>query len=152
MAHVRTQLRNAVIARLKTVSSVAIACSRLRLTRQVQGDEFPIAAVAVTEAGSPVGRGAPGQRPVRRDFSVRVQLATELAEGADDLLDAIAVDVEKALADPSGLGVGSLTDWAYVGTGDIDGDAAEAGLAVIALNWRCAMTTLDSDPETNLHP
>lgn len=153
--HVRTQLRNAVKARLEASDAFARVVGSLNLQRVFQEEEFPAAAVSVTENVTVEDRNQPGHRPVRRDFMVRVNLALLLAS-SDDLdldadLDALAVTTEQALADPEGFGIGAVASWEPVGTGEPDGQFAAMGLATIPLTYRCSVLTTDGDPTTNLY-
>ena len=152
MAHVRTQLRNAVIARLSAVEALVLVCPASRFERVLQSDEFPVAGVAVIESASAVGRGSPGQRPLKRDYSVQISVGLELVDDAEAVFDGIAVEIEKALADPSGLGIGQVSDWQFGGAGEGSAKAADHGLFVAPMIYRCSLTTLDSAPETNMHP
>lgn len=150
-AHVRTQIRKAVQARLMASGVFSLVCGELRLLLANQDDDFPAAAVQVTESDTPVGRGQPGHRPIRRDMSVTVIVALRLDDADEEGLDALTVAVEQALADPSGLGIGSLLDWRPVATGSIQGGFAERGLAAIPVTFACAVTTAEGAPQTNIH-
>lgn len=150
-AHVRTQIRKAVQARLEASGAFALVCGELRLLLATQDDDFPAAAVQVTESDTPVGRGQPGHRPIRRDMSVTIIVALRIDDADEEGLDALTVTVEKALADPTGLGVGALVDWRPVATGSLHGGFAERGLAAIPVTYACAVTTAEGVPQTNIH-
>lgn len=151
MAHVRAQVRNAVKARLEDSDAFATVCGELRFQREFQDDEFPAAAVSVTETDEPVGRGLPGQRPLKRRMGVTVMVALRLDDADEDALDALTVAVEKALADPKALGIGGLLDWGVSGTGAIQSQFAAFGLAAVPVDFGCTITTREDAPETNIH-
>lgn len=152
MAHVRKQLRDAVIARLGTVAAIAGAYPQSRASRAFQNDEFPVALVAVSETASRDGKNPEGQRAIRRSLVVTVRLGIrDDDENAEDVLDACAVETEKALAVSADLGVGSLAGWVYAGTTVIQPYAVSDGmLLAVQLSYTCDVLTLDVAPETNL--
>ena len=144
MPHVRTQLRNAVRTRLSTVPSIKGAHNMTRHERKFQPDNFPAAFVAIAEEATP----SPGSR-----YKIAVQVAVESNTGdAEDVIDAVCVDIEKALVKPD-LGIGKITNWGYAGTTSIDAQPTEDGLLLVeTLHYSCDIQTLDSSPDRNLHP
>ncbi len=153
MPHVRTQLRNAIKTRLSTVPSVKGAHNMTRHARDFQSDNFPAALVAVTESSSPNSGGLIGERPVTRRYKVDIQIGVdEDAVDAEDIIDAVCVDVEKAFVTPD-FGIGKVTNWAYAGTTAIDAQPTSSGVLLVeTMTYTCDIQTLDSSPDTNLHP
>ncbi|MDX1216312.1 hypothetical protein GOL99_12280 [Sinorhizobium medicae] len=153
MPHVRTQLRNAIKTRLSTVPSVKGAHNMTRHARDFQSDNFPAALVAVTESSSPNSGGLIGERPVTRRYKVDIQIGVdEDAVDAEDIIDAVCVDVEKAFVMPD-FGIGKVTNWAYAGTTAIDAQPTSSGVLLVeTMTYTCDIQTLDSSPDINLHP
>ncbi len=153
MPHVRTQLRNAIKTRLSTVPSVKGAHNMTRHARDFQSDNFPVALVAVTESSSPNPGGLIGERPVTRRYKIDIQIGVdEDAVDAEDIIDAVCVDVEKAFVKPD-FGIGKVTGWAYAGTSAIDAQPTASGILLVeTMTYTCDIQTLDSSPDINLHP
>lgn len=153
MPHVRTQLRNAVKTRLSTIPSIKGAYNASRHFRDYQSDNFPAALVAVMETSAPQPGGLVGERPVTRSYRIQIQIGVDVDEpDAEDILDAVALDVEKAFVKPE-LGIGKVANWVYTGTSAIDGQATESGLLLVqTLTYTAEIQTLDSAPDRNLHP
>ena len=152
MPHVRTQLRNAIKTRLSTVPSVKGAYNMTRHARDFQADNYPAALIAVTEASSPNPGGLIGQRPVTRRYKIDIQIGVDEDEvDAEDIIDSVCVDVEKALVLPP-AGIGQISNWAYSGTTAIDGQPTSGGMLLVeTMTYTCEIQTLDSAPDTNLH-
>jgi hypothetical protein len=153
MSHVRTQLRNAVKTRLSTVPAIKAAHNMTRLGRDFQDDNFPIALVAISETSSVNPGGLVGERPVTRSYKIDIQIGVAEDEvDAEDIIDAVCVDVEKAFVKPD-LGIGKITNWRYSGTSAIDGQPTATGMLLTeTLTYTCDIQTLDAAPDQNLHP
>lgn len=152
MPHVRTQLRNAIKTRLSTVPSIKGAYNMTRHARDFQTDNLPAALVAITEASLPNPGGLIGERPVTRRYKIDIQVGVEEdTVDAEDVIDAVCVDVEKALTMPD-FGIGKITNWAYAGTSAIDAQPTASGLLLVeTVTYTCEIQTLDSAPDINLH-
>ncbi len=153
MPHVRTQLRNALRTRLSTVPSIKSAHNMSRHAREFQSDNYPVALVSVVETSAPNPGGLIGERPVTRSYRISVQIGVdEESVDAEDIIDGVCVDVEKALVLPPS-GIGRITNWAYGGTSAIDGQPTASGaLLVENMTYTCDIQTLDGAPDINLHP
>jgi len=151
MAHVRTQLRKGVQARLATVAALSGVHDESRIVRGFQQDDFPLALVGVTETVSGVS-DSQGQRVYTRGMSVSIRLCVEDdVENAEDALDGLAVAVEKALLKSSDLGVGKLQQWRLANTSPVTPVAVSEGYMLSqTLTYSCDVMTADSTPETNL--
>ncbi|MDR6664030.1 hypothetical protein [Rhizobium sp. 1399] len=153
MPHVRTQLRNAVKTRLSTIPSIKGAHNMSRHFRDYQHDNFPAALVAVMETSTPQPGGLIGERPVTRSYRIQIQIGVDVDEpDAEDILDAVGLDVEKAFVSPE-LGIGKVANWVYTGTSAIDGQPTESGFMLTqTLSYTAEIQTLDASPDINLHP
>ncbi|WP_427145185.1 hypothetical protein [Rhizobium pisi] len=154
MSHIRTQLRDAVIERLRTSGAFALTATKLRRGLGFDRDQFPLATVAVTDKSDTVGRGQIGQRPQTRTMTVEVRVALHL-EDVDLMngkLDDLGVTVEQLLADPRELGVGSFKEWSYLGSADLDDGMAEFGFVELPMIFTGTLSTLEGNPSANLHP
>ena len=152
-AHVRKQLRDAVKARLETVEGLALVADMSRLARELQPHDLPAALVAVAETAAVEDRNPEGQRALRRTLQVAVKLVGEAdLDSVEDELDALAVDVEKALAVSDDLGVGTVVGWSYDGATAVTPEATISGAVLtVTLNYSCAVLTTDVDPTANLY-
>lgn len=152
MPHVRTQLRNAVKTRLSTIPSIKGAYNMTRHARDFQADNYPAALIAVTEASSPNPGGFIGERPVTRRYKIDIQIGVdEDTVDAEDVIDSVCVDIEKALTKPD-FGIGKITNWTYAGTSAIDAQPTASGVLLVeTVTYTCEIQTLDSAPDQNLH-
>ncbi|OHV83651.1 hypothetical protein [Rhizobium sp. LCM 4573] len=153
MSHIRTQLRDAVVARLRAGGDFGLVEPRLRMLRGVQSDLFPLAFVSVSDSAIPVGKNPPGQRPLQRQIVVNVQvLQIADVEELDEKLDALAAKVEETLTDPATLDFGKVLDWTYVGTSEpTELEAEEQGTSSLRVTFRGIVTTKEGSPSTNIH-
>jgi hypothetical protein len=146
--HPKTQLRKGIEQRLRdAVPSLAAVVSAIRAERTFQSDEVPLATVDVTDGGIPVGRNVAAARPVRRDMAVTVTLAIQGDnDDVEDALESLQVEVEDALRDPA-LILKGVHDWAYTGSSAATSQP-QAGLAVLAINYSCWLTTAPGSATT----
>jgi len=153
MTHVRKQVRDGVKGVLKTLPALSSVHSESRLYRSAQRTEFPMALVSVSENVELADRNPVGNRVLQRNMNIVVTLAVrDSNEDAEDLLDGLAADVEKALLMPSSVGAGKLMHWRFTGAGAMTGEPTGDGVIVVQpLNFSCSILTRDSDPTTNLH-
>lgn len=153
MSHIRKQIRDAVKVRLSTVGSLALVDNESRIVREFQSHNLPAALVSVAEAAEREDNNPEGQRVLRRSMQVSVRLCVrDDDEDAEDTLDALTVEAEKALAVSSELGVGSIVGWVYGGASALSPQPVSDGmLLAVTMTYTCAVLTLDSAPETNLY-
>lgn len=153
MSHIRTQIRDAVVTRLRAAGGFGLVDARLRLLRGIQSDQFPIALVSVADSAVPVGKNPPGQRPLQRQVLVAVQVHDVAdVEELDTKLDDLAIKVEEALTDPQALGFGQTLDWTYVGTSAAhEEEAKEYGTSSVTVTYRGTVTTREGEPSINIH-
>lgn len=146
--HPKTQLRKGIEQRLRdAVPSLAAVASAIRAERTLQSDEVPLATVDVTDGGLPIGRNIAASRPTRRDMAVTVTLAVQgEIDEVEDVLESLQVEVEDALRDSSLILTG-VNDWAYAGSSAATSQPA-AGLAVLAINYSCWLTTAPGSATT----
>ena len=153
MAHVRKQVRDAVIAHLKTEFGAEFVGDAVRLIRPFQKADLPFVAVIVGDRVMPTDRNPPGTRVHQRDFDIAVRACVhEDDEDALDTLDLISTRIEKSLVDCSVLEIGRLGNWQLGGTVGPEPQLTEDGILVAATTtYTASMLTLDADPENNLH-
>lgn len=152
MPHVRTQLRNAVKTRLSTVPSLKGVHNMTRHLRGFQSDNLPAVLVAVEETSSSAPGSFEGARPVTRDYRVHLQVVLDDIGDAEDAIDAVCVDVEKAMVS-SAFGIGAVTNWRYEATSAVVAQPTEdSTLITQTLLYSGSIQTLDAEPDRNLHP
>ena len=150
MPHIRTQVRDAVVARLRTVDAFACVAPFGRAARNFQKNEIPAALVRVSENLSPVGKIRP--RVVRRELTVTIDLLASLTSGdVDTALDDLSIPIEVVLADPSALGIGSLVEWRPVATAPGVFDLGEEVYGRLTITYACAVSTTEGVPTANIH-
>lgn len=149
MPHIRTSVRNAVIARLKTISGLKLVCSFGRTARSFQTNEIPVAVVRVNEVTAPVGKVRP--RAISRDMSVVIDLIEAADDDVDTYLDDLSALVEQVLANPSDLGIGPLTDWRLSSTSSQNFALGDSVYGSLALTYAASVSTLEGNPTSNAH-
>lgn len=151
MAHVRKQVRDAVIARLKTEFGDEFVGDAVRLMRPFQKADLPFIAVVVGDEVSFADSNPPGYRVQQRNFEIAVRACVhEDDENALDTLDLIATRIERCLLDGAVLGVGRLANWRLAGTRGPDPQPTDEGMLIAATTtYTTTMLTLDGKPETN---
>lgn len=152
--HVTKMIRDAVIEYLglavpalkKRVYGIS------RLIRPMPANTVPAAVVVVSETVLPPSPGdlGPGYRTQDRalEIVVRVIVRGDLDE-PEDLVDALRVEVEKAMHRPGPLGVSNLANWAFRGASSPIVEETKDGFQMSkSMRWECLIRTSDSDPET----
>ncbi|CAN7330356.1 hypothetical protein [Neorhizobium tomejilense] len=153
MAHVRKQMRDAVIARLKSEFGDEFVGDAVRLMRSFTKSDLPFVAVVVSDTVAPTDNNPPGCRVDNRGFIIAIRACVhEDDEDALDVLDVIGTRIETSLVDGSVLGVGRLLNWRLGGTvGPEPQPVSDGTLIASTTTFTAGMFTLDADPETNLH-
>jgi len=153
MAHVKRQIRDGVKGVLKTLPDLASVHSESRLYRSAQRNEFPMALVSVSESVELADKNPVGNRVLQRNMNISVTLAVrDTNDDAEDVLDDLAVAVEKALLMPSSINAGKLMFWRFNGSGTMSGEPTEDGIILVQpLNFSCSVMTKDTEPDVNLH-
>lgn len=150
MAHVRTQLRDAVIAALQTAG---VAGGRVTKPRGYDYNDVGLPAVAVSTSGEEAGRetmgGSMGGGVISRNIELAVLLVASGGIDMVDVLDTLAVQVEVAIA--SDATVGSIAHERFPTGMEIDfGEAGETRRAMMRLTFSCLVLTEEGAPETAL--
>lgn len=147
MAHIRQQIRHAVVALIKgsTLVGDRVEASRARPLRR---DEPTSAFVYTsTEQSEDIDMGGTTQE---RAIRVKVDTVTKGDEDArQDDLDAFAVFVEKAFANDPRLG-GLVNAIQYRTTDFAANTEGEKTFQVMSMTYDIAVLTHNSDPETAL--
>ena len=147
MAHARTQVQDAVIARLLAeVSALKGVFSMGRSARAFDKRDLPIALIAVDDTIVNISSSVP--RKQRRDLSVQVHL---LGSGddtnIDNVLNDLSVDVEKALANEADVFGFRVLSWAHQGGTPGTYESAEAVYARLTLIWTMSVLTTEGRPD-----
>jgi hypothetical protein len=152
MAHVRKQVRDAVIARLKREFGDEFVGDAVRTMRPFQKADLPFIAVVVGDRVTPADNNPPGQRILQRDFDVAVRACVHEDDvDALDTLDAISTKIELALINGGVLDVGRLANWRCSGTVGPELQPTDEGILIASTtSFAASMFTLDADPESNL--
>jgi hypothetical protein len=151
MAHVKKQVRDAVKARLETVAGLSLVADESRIVRPFQSSQFPLALVLVSESIAGVN-ASQGKRVQTRALTIGIRIGVQdEADDVENTLDAIAVDVEKAFANPSDLGIGKLMQWEFAGSSSLSHMPVSDGtLLTVMMTYTCVVQTMSGAPETNL--
>ncbi|MGO7115573.1 hypothetical protein ACCS79_03575 [Rhizobium johnstonii] len=153
MAHVRTQLRNAVIEHLEGVFGESFVGDITRVMRGFQRRNLPFVIVDVAETPSFVDDNPPGHRVVDRAMTVTIRVAVaEDDENCLAVFDQSGLRIETALFDGSIFDptIGPVSQWQFVGTGELHPIKIEDGtLIATPFTFTGTITTTDRDPETN---
>ena len=149
MAHIRTRIRDAIVARLAADGAFALVAGYGRTARPLQSDDFPAAFVRITEVASPAFKSG---HILRRSLSVAIDiLESSDVDDLDTRLDDLAVRVEAVLADGASLGVGPLLEWDYAGTTPGTVDLGEQIYGSATVNFSCSVSTERGKPSANAH-
>ena len=145
MAHVRKQIRDYFASAL--TSGVALVNRRVFPTRifPLDGDNLPCLAVyAVSEVS---GLQTMGQKTLTRDVSVSVEAYIKARNTFDDDIDAIAVQIEQAIAADTTLG-GVAKDAVLASTEIEFSPEAERPVGVARLTFTVRYVTSIEDAST----
>ena len=102
MSHVRTQIRNAVVGLLDSLATTGDRAYSARLS-PIPQDRLPALNIFVDDEAIEV-QTIHDPVMLQRNAAVRVECISALADGLDDDLDQIALEVEHAIAADSDLG------------------------------------------------
>jgi hypothetical protein len=148
MAHVRKQIRDAVVTRLTGLTTTAANVTASRVHPYLQEDApLPALAIYTTEEQSYSDEIEMGSQ--RRELILVVEGYAQATSAVEDTLDTIASEVETAIYTDqsfSGLVLDTTLDSSNVEMSD------EAGhlVGTITINFRLAYMTREGSPETAL--
>tara|TARA_R100001591_G_C4340850_1_gene180606 strand:+ start:874 stop:1317 length:444 start_codon:yes stop_codon:yes gene_type:complete len=145
MAHVRQQIRDAVASRL--TSQVSLVSSRVFTTRMHPLNEDLLPAISVYTGNETSERYTSGVTDINRELSLEIDLYVREASTFDDKCDAIAVQVEEAMA--GDFTIGGLAKSSVLTSTEIqfDGEADQI-LGVAKLTYLVKYVTALNDVET----
>ncbi|KZL21122.1 hypothetical protein PsAD2_00406 [Pseudovibrio axinellae] len=147
MAHIRTQVRDAVEAALKGLPSTA---ERVFVTRTypLEHKRLPALLIYILDEQSQPAEMGPG-RDIERQMSITVEAIAD-GRGFDDELDQIAVEVEGALAGSHYLN--GLVKELYLQSSNLNlatgRDRGEKRTGVLTLSFTVLAVTPEADPQT----
>lgn len=143
MAHVRTQLRSAVVGAVNGVTALKGRVTAARpYARNL--DVVPAAEVLLSQEDAERLDGD----SIQRAMDVTVHIAAASGSPEDDL-DKIAVEVEKAVV--TSADVQNIASDIYPSTTDIElGDTSERRPALMTITFAAIVLTMDNDPETHI--
>lgn len=147
MAHVRRQIREAVKTRLAGRTPAGANVFENRLLRIPEG-KLPAITIGTADERSERSQWDECGHVLARTVEVVVELHVQHSE-AEDRLDAIAVDVERALAEDETLG-GLVQELQLVRTTDAYTATGERLAGVKRLFFEATYQTAAADPETAL--
>ena len=145
MAHVRQQIRDAVATRL--TSQVGLVSSRVFTTRVHPLNEALLPAISVYTGSESSERYQAGVTDMNRELSLEVDVYVRETSSFDDDCDAIAVQVEEAMA--GDFTIGGLAKSSVLTSTEIqfDGEADQI-LGVAKLTYQVRYVTALNDVET----
>jgi hypothetical protein len=145
MAHVRQQIRDAVATTLTT--AVTLVSSRVYTTRVHPLNEDLLPAISVYTGSEASERYNIGVTDVTRNLSLEIDIYVRETSTFDDDVDAIAVQVEEAMANDFTIG-GLVKSSVLTSTAiQFDGEADQI-LGVAKLTYAVRYVTAINDVET----
>jgi hypothetical protein len=145
MTHIRQQIREKVVA---TLAGMPQTDGRVFKSRNYSLEERELPGICVytlNETGSPLDMGT----AIRRKLDVAIEIYVRNADDADDTIDGICADVEKALAADTTLG--DLTkDMLYKSLAVGHTVQGERPVYVARLSYEAEYVAAETDPETPL--
>lgn len=153
MPHLRTQIRDAVIARLKAgVPGVdGRVHGRTRLLRQFQPHDIPTILVRVDEVAPTIVTRVP-PRAMRRMLMVSVDALVAIEDDAGDIdaaLDDLGTDIEAALSKDS-FSPAAADDWRMAGATVGPMAGVDDTYAALSVTYACSLTAVEGDPTTSV--
>lgn len=145
MAHVRQQIRDAVATTL--TSAVTLVSGRIYTTRVHPLNEALLPAISVYTGSETSERYNVGVTDINRELSLEIDIYVRESSTFDDDADAIAVEVEEALAGDFTIG-GLAKSMVLTSTAiQFDGEADQI-LGVAKLTYQVRYVTPIDDVET----
>lgn len=145
MAHVRQQIRDAVATTL--TSAVTLVSSRVYTTRVHPLNEANLPAISVYTGSESSERYNVGVTDINRTLSLEIDIYVRETGSFDDDVDAIAVQVEEAMAGDFTIG-GLVKSSVLISTAiQFDGEADQI-LGVAKLTYQVRYVTSLTDVET----
>jgi len=145
MAHVRQQIRDAVATTL--TSAVTLVSSRVYTTRVHPLNEANLPAISVYTGSESSERYNVGVTDINRNLSLEIDIYVRETGSFDDDVDAIAVQVEEAMAGDFTIG-GLVKSSVLISTAiQFDGEADQI-LGVAKLTYQVRYVTSLTDVET----
>lgn len=145
MAHVRQQIRDAVATTL--TSAVTLVSSRVYTTRVHPLNEANLPAISVYTGSESSERYNVGVTDINRTLSLEIDIYVRETGTFDDDVDAIAVQVEEAMAGDFTIG-GLVKSSVLISTAiQFDGEADQI-LGVAKLTYQVRYVTSLTDVET----
>lgn len=145
MAHVRQQIRDAVATTL--TSAVSLVSSRVYTTRVHPLNEANLPAISVYTGSESSERYNVGVTDINRTLSLEIDIYVRETGTFDDDVDAIAVQVEEAMAGDFTIG-GLVKSSVLISTAiQFDGEADQI-LGVAKLTYQVRYVTSLTDVET----
>ena len=149
MSHVRTQVRDLIVAALRDIPDMKFSVFASRVT-PIQQDRLPVILVYTTdEAVETVTMGPP--RTQLRQLSVMVDVIISLRDDFDEELDAFQTEVEKILGGSAFLAdmtTAKVKDFILIAANKTMSGEPDTTTCATRMEYRADYTTRESDPET----
>jgi|GEM_PF-2047152 len=145
--HARHQLREAVALALKAAGIVAADSVLPHRRRPTTRAQLPALMIYTEDETS--GRLTADSLERRSDLVIRIRAEKESEDTPQDRLDALALQVERAIAAAGSLG-GILQDMVLVRTSSGTSAVSDRQLGDMDLVWRAEIHTAENDPATIL--
>jgi len=144
MAHVRKQIRDAVVTLLK--ANVSLVSRRVFSSRVYALTTPDLPAVTVYTGSESSSLMTIGARTMSRELSLQVDLYVRFVDTFDDKVDAIAVQVEEAIAND--FSIGGLAKSAVLTSTEIEySGEAEQPIGIARLTFSIQYITTINDVE-----
>ena len=148
MAHVRRQLRERVGV---VLTGLSLTGSNVFESRLYQLNDTDLPCIIITTESEDVNveavGGGKGKNILRRSINLNVAIKAKVTANLDDVLDGIAVDVEKAIINDTN----ALLSNAIISNVEIDLNAdGDQPIGTATLSWIFDIYTQADDPEIQL--
>lgn len=149
MSHVRTQVRDLVVAALKDIPDMKFSVFASRVT-PLQQDRLPAILVYTTEEAVEIATIGPPRLQLRQ-LAIMVDIVISLRDVFDEELDAFQIEVEKILGGAAFLGdmtTAKIKDFILISAVKTMSGEPDTTTCATRMMYRADYTTRENDPET----
>lgn len=145
MAHMRTQIREAVATALTGLSTTGANVYQSRVYA-IDSNDLPALRI-YTESETSETHSVTGPRPLLRTLQIIVEGVARATADVDDVIDQIAAEVEAAIGGSNLSGL--VYDLILTGTELTLSREAEQPTGMVRMTWMTQYRTLENDAETS---